>query len=107
MPECAQGGKIAFVPFIEKSRGPGPERGEKACDRSLNGRDAPEGERGGDEGHDLAVRRIGIAVREDQRVRVEAARAPLAPQGLEALAEEGEIRWAGRASHASTLASSR
>src|ERR1035438_2271515 len=70
-----------LVPGIEECRGSLPERREHPCDRSLNGRDAPEGERGGNESHDLAVRRIGIAGREDERVRGEPARAPPPPPG--------------------------
>ena len=97
--EACEARERALVPRVEEIRGSWSESRENARDRSLNGRDAPEGERGGDEGHDLAIRRIGIAVREDERVRVEPARAPLAPQGLETLAEEGEVRGAGRASH--------
>ena len=40
-------------------------------------------------------------MRESERVGIEAPFAPLFPQGLEVLAEEGEVRGAGRASHAS------
>ena len=90
-----------LVPLFEERRGSRPESREDARDRGLNGRDAPEGERGGDEGHDLAVPGIGVAVREDERVRIEPAGSPLAPQGFETLAEEREVRGAGRASHAS------
>ncbi len=91
-----------LVPRVQKSRRRGPEHGEDARDRSLDRRDAPEGEGGGEKGHDLAIRRIAVAVREEERVRVEPERAPLAPQGLEAFAEEGEIEGAALApSHAS------
>ena len=107
VPKRAQGGDLALVPRVEKGRGIRPHCLEDLLDRRLDGRDASEGERGGDEGHDLAVGRIGIAVREDERVRVEPLRAPFSPEGLEVLAEEGEIRGPGRTSHTPTLASSR
>ena len=106
VPEHAQGGNIALVPRLEELRGPRPKRREDACDRSLNGRDAAEGEGRGEEGNDLAIRRIPELMGEDERVRIEAAGAPLPPQRLEALPEEGEISWAARApSHLPTLAS--
>ena len=100
MHETLQRRDRSLVPRFEERRGPRSQRREDARDRSLNGRDAAEGERGGDEGHDLAIRGVGVAVREDERVRVEPARAPLPPQSLEAVAEEDEVRGAGRASHA-------
>ena len=105
VPERAQGGKIFFVPRLEEFRGSRPESREDARDRSLDGRDAPEGERGGEERHDLAVGRTGKAVREEERVRVEPERAPLAPQRLEAFAEESEIEGAARASSHASYAS--
>jgi hypothetical protein len=94
-----------LVPRLEKRRRPRPERRENARNRSLDRRDAAEGEGGGEESHDLAIRRIPEPVGEDERVRIEAPGAPLPPQGLEALAEESEVPGAARApSHAPTLA---
>lgn len=107
VPERAQPWEIPLVPSLEEGRRGGPERREDSRDRSLNGRDAPEGERGGQERDDLAVGRVRVPVREEEGVRVEPPRPPLAPQGFEALAQESEVRGAGRASHASTLAFSR
>ena len=95
-----------LVPRLEKIRRPRPESREDTRHRGLDRRDAAEGEGGGEEGHDFAIRRIPELVGEDERIRIEAAGAPLPPQGLEALAEEGEVSGASRApSHAPTLAS--
>ena len=62
-----------LVPRLEKRRRPGPEHREDARHGRLDRRDAPEREGRGEEGHDFAVRRVREAVREDERVRVEAA----------------------------------
>src|ERR1035437_500614 len=51
-----------LVPHVEKSRRRWPEHGENARDRSLDRRDAAEGEGSGQEGHDLAIRRIRVAM---------------------------------------------
>src|ERR1035437_5304345 len=57
---------------------------------------------GSQEGHDLAIRRIRVAMGEDERIGVEPPGAPLAPQSLEACTEKGEIEGAAREpSHAS------
>ena len=106
MHETLQSRDGPFVPLFEEFRWTRSQHRENARDRSLNRRDAAEGERGGEESDDLAIRRIGELVGEDERVRIEAAGAPLAPESLEVLAEEGEVPGAARApSHPPTLAS--
>src|ERR1039457_2201947 len=92
----------SLVPGIEERGGPRPERAQNALHGSLDRRDAAEGEGGGEESHDLAIRRIGVAMREDERIGVEPPRAPFAPQSLEAFPEKGEVEGPARApSHAS------
>ena len=86
-----------LVPGIQESCRIRSHRLEHPRHRSLDRRDAAEREGGREEGDDLAIRRVREAVSEDEGVRVEAARAPLPPQGLEAFAEEGEVRGAARA----------
>jgi GTPase len=105
VPERAQGGEIPLVPRVEKSRRRLPEYRENALHGSLDGRDAAEGEGGGEESHDLSIRRIGVAMRKDERIGVEPPGAPLAPQSLEAFREKGEIEGAARAPFHTSYAS--
>ncbi len=95
VPEGAQLGRSLLVPPLEESGWRRPEDREKALDRRPDRRDAPEREGRGEERDDLAVASALEAVGEEERVGVEAAPAPLGPEGVEPRAEAGEVGAAG------------
>ena len=80
-----------LVPGFEKRRRGGTERPQQALEGRLNRSDTPEGEGGGEEGDDLAVARIRVAVREPERVGVETPAPPLGPKCLQPLEEERQV----------------
>jgi hypothetical protein len=95
MTEVAQGRNPAFVPCIDKFSWARAQRLEDLPDGGANRRDAPECQRGREERGDLAVARVREAVCEREGVRIQPPRGPVPAEGLEALAEEGEVARAG------------
>ena len=108
MTERAKAKGFGLRPILRGTPRAAAQRRKNARDRSLsNGFDAPEGERRGDEGHDLAVRRHrNNGARRRAGPNRACATATRRLRALETLAEKCEVRGAAARLTSPTLASS-